>query len=249
MILYFSGTGNSYVVAKQISEAIKDEIKSINKLLKQDFHDEIYSDKPLIFVVPTYGWRMPRVVEEFIRKIKFKGNSKAYFILTCEAGIGNAEKYVINLCKEKNFKFKGLDFVFMPANYIALYPMSDKEKIEEILENAKIKISEIAEEIKLENELINKKASIMGKLQSGLVNYLFYKLFVKSKGFRVDDSCISCGKCIEVCSLNNISLLDGKPVWKNNCTHCMACINRCPKEAIQHKNNTKNKSRYYIDKI
>ncbi|WP_408610337.1 EFR1 family ferrodoxin [Lacrimispora sphenoides] len=53
---------------------------------------------------------------------------------------------------------------------------------------------------------------------------------------------LSCGKCAELCPLNNIILTDGKPVWGNHCTHCMACLHRCPTEAIEYKKKTQGKA-------
>ena len=67
---------------------------------------------------------------------------------------------------------------------------------------------------------------------------MFYRLFVKAEAFRAEDTCIGCGKCVELCPLNNIHLENGKPVWGK--THCMACICYCPKEAIEYGKKSKN---------
>ena len=75
---------------------------------------------------------------------------------------------------------------------------------------------------------------------------LFYPLFVHAKKFYVTNTCISCGKCLDVCPTNNIRMENKKPVWAENCTHCMACINRCPKEAIEYGNSSKGKVRYLV---
>ena len=40
-------------------------------------------------------------------------------------------------------------------------------------------------------------------------------------------------------------MYEGKPMWSQHCTKCMACICRCPQEAIQYGKRTKNKGRYY----
>ena len=48
---------------------------------------------------------------------------------------------------------------------------------------------------------------------SGPVNPVFYRFFVKADAFRATDACIGCGKCVELCPLNNIRLENGKPVW------------------------------------
>lgn len=47
-------------------------------------------------------------------------------------------------------------------------------------------------------------------------------------------SCVGCGLCERVCPLGNIALEGGKPAWRGTCTHCMACICRCPAEAIEY---------------
>lgn len=65
MILYFSGTGNSRYISEVINSILNDEIVCINdclKIIKKYFE----STKPYIIVCPTYAWRIPRVVEEFI---------------------------------------------------------------------------------------------------------------------------------------------------------------------------------------
>ena len=49
--------------------------------------------------------------------------------------------------------------------------------------------------------------------------------------------------------LNNINMVDGKPVWGNTCIHCSACINRCPKLAIEYGKKTIGKNRYVAKKF
>ena len=61
--------------------------------------------------------------------------------------------------------------------------------------------------------------------------------------------CIGCGKCVELCSLNNIHLENCKPVWGKNCTHCMACICYCPKEAIEYGKKSRGKPRYHFEAL
>ena len=50
--------------------------------------------------------------------------------------------------------------------------------------------------------------------------------------------------CEKLCPLNNIELQNKEPVWGTNCTHCMACICGCPKEAIEYGRISKGKVRY-----
>ena len=56
------------------------------------------------------------------------------------------------------------------------------------------------------------------------------------KMFYVNDECISCGVCKKVCPSSNIvQEPNSKPIFENNCESCLACINNCPKNAIQMK--------------
>ena len=73
MILYFTGTGNSRHIARLISKEIDDEIISINELIKSGSNNEIRSDKPFVIIAPTYAWRIPMVVEKFIKNTNLSG--------------------------------------------------------------------------------------------------------------------------------------------------------------------------------
>ena len=82
MVLYFSGTGNSRYVAQKIAEISCDDVISINQRLKAQDYGRISSDKPLVFVGPVYAGRLPRVMDEYIKKVNFTGTKCAYFILS-----------------------------------------------------------------------------------------------------------------------------------------------------------------------
>lgn len=84
---------------------------------------------------------------------------------------------------------------------------------------------------------------------SGPVNPIFYRFFVKADAFRVNGGCVGCGLCAKKCPLNNVRLKDGKPVWGNECTHCMACICYCPKEAVEYGKKSVGKPRYHFERL
>ena len=136
MILYFSGTGNSRYVAEQIAKITSDEIISINDKLRNNDTSDIVANDRLVFVVPTYAWRIPRVVREWILKTNFKGAKNTYFIMTCGSEIGNAEKYNKQLCNKKGFDYMGSAGVVMPENYILMFDSPEKNKIETIFSRA-----------------------------------------------------------------------------------------------------------------
>lgn len=246
MIFYFSGTGNSQFIAKEVSAHIKDEIVSINSLIKRNKAGEFNSEKPLVFVTPTYAWRIPRSVKEWLNKAKFYGNKNAYFILTCGDSVGNAAFYSKKLCEENGLIFRGLAPVIMPENYLALFPTPEKDECQKIVEKAKPLAEVLARLIGKGEDFPTQSISIKDKVLSGIINDIYYPLIVKDKGFYANDKCISCGECEEVCPINNIKIVSEKPKWHGDCTHCMACIARCPTEAIEYKKASKGRRRHYI---
>jgi flavodoxin/NAD-dependent dihydropyrimidine dehydrogenase PreA subunit len=246
MILYFSGTGNSRYITRKIGTALGEDIVSVNDRIRSGDHSEIRADR-LIFVMPTYAWRIPRVVEDWINKTQFTGGAKAYFVMNCGDEIGNAGKYTARLCKNKGFCDMGIYEVPMPENYIAIYSAPDEEEAGRIISAAASKISEAIACIKEGKYFPSYKTDFADKVKSGLFNPFFYRFIVKDKQFIVTDNCISCGRCEKVCPLNNIQMADGKPKWSGHCTHCMACICTCPKEAIEYGKHTKGLRRYYCE--
>ncbi len=243
MVLYFSGTGNSAYVAKRIANLLLDE--SLDLLQKFRAHDcsEIHSEKPWVFVVPVYAWQMPLVVRDWIANTTFTGCQDAYFVITCGQSIGGAGEYAKKLCQPKGLNFKGCSKVVMPENYLLMFPVPDEAQARQIIAQAEPVIDAIAEEIG-NGRILDEKVGLGGKLSSGIVNSLFYKCFVSAKKFYAQESCNSCGYCETVCPLNNIRLADGKPQWGDACTHCCACICRCPQEAIEYGKASLGKARY-----
>lgn len=245
MILYFSGTGNSRYVAKAIAKVTCDTVVSMNERIKRGEDSVLHSEQPFVFVTPAYAWRMPRIVREHILHTEFSGNKKVYFVMTCGDSVGNAVRYIKEICRDKTFEYQGFSSVVMPENYIAMFSVPDKTMAGRIVQMAMPGIREIANRIQNGAHLKEPRVTITGRLQSGLFNSGFYA-YINAKGFRSTNACISCGKCAELCPLNNIQIADGVPRWGTNCTHCMACICGCPAEAIEYANASKGKPRYYL---
>lgn len=248
MILYFSGTGNSEYVAKRIGREIQDEVLNLFEKIRSGDDSEIKSERPWVLVVPTYAWRIPRIVQNWLQNAYLAGNRNIYFVMTCGGSIANAGKYLEKLCAEKKMNDLGCIGITMPENYIALFSTPPREKALEIIRQSDGLIDRVASWIKGGEKFPQAAITLGDKINSAIVNHLFYPLFVHAKKFYATEACISCGKCAKVCPLNNIRLENGKPVWGAHCTHCMACICRCPREAIEYGKHSKGLVRYICPK-
>ena len=244
MILYFTGTGNSKYAAERLAELLDDELISINDKIRAKDKSALTSEKPWVIVVPTYAWQIPKIVEEWIAETELKGSKKVYLVMTCGESTGAAEMMTGILFDYLDMDFCGCEKIVMPDNYFIMFEPPTQEKIKSLLREAETRFEPIAERIRSGEKFDRKKISLLDKIYSIPVNALFYKISVKAKPFYATEKCVSCGHCEKVCPLNNIKLTDGKPVWGKECTHCMACICTCPKEAIEYGKKTQGKVRY-----
>ena len=244
LILYFSGTGNSEYVAKRIGKATGDQVIDLfDKIRNQDF-SELSSIHPWVVVTPTYAWRIPHILNNWLKNTKLSGNKCIYFVLTCGKCIGNADRYLKKLCMIKEMECKGTAEIVMPENYIAMFSTPSTEEALEIIKKSDFMIDEVIALIKKQYPLIQSDITFKDNISSGIVNTLFYPVFVHAKKFYATDKCINCQKCAKVCPLNNIYFENKKPVWGKQCTHCMACICHCPTEAIEYGKHSKGLARY-----
>ena len=249
MILYFSGTGNSKYVAKRIADALGDEILNLNDRIKSGDTSPVETGERVIIVTPTYAWRIPRVVRDWILKTELRGARQAWFVMTCGGEIGNADKYNREFCTEKSVACKGTAQIVMPENYIAMFSAPQADKAREIVAKAEPNIDCVIASIQRNQPFAPTRNNLYDRFMSGPVNPIFYKFFVNADAFTVSDACISCGQCAKRCPMNNVTLKDGKPVWGRNCTHCMACICYCPVSAIEYGNKSVGQPRYHFEAL
>lgn len=71
MVVYFSGTGNSKYVAERIAGSLQEKLICMNERIKSGDTGSVKTGENLVVVVPTYAWRIPRVVSDWIGQTEF----------------------------------------------------------------------------------------------------------------------------------------------------------------------------------
>lgn len=242
IIYYFSGTGNSLQVARDLSTTLGDaELIPMSGVKESDVQANSVG-----FVFPVYLWGMPNIVEDFIKSIKntaFSGY--LYAIATYYKDPGDAIGQIMRLLKRNGLRLSAGFTVSMPGNNIIFYETDTVEIRDRKLSACKEIILDIAHDV---SEGIEKlpDASLLDRLiKTGLLHTILLKTFKNSdKNFRTEESCNGCGICAEVCPAYNIKPRDGRPVWQSNCNLCLSCINLCPQNAIEFGKTTSGKKRY-----
>ena len=249
MVLYFTGTGNSRYVARRIAEALHEPLFSINDRVKANDTAPVPTGRQLIVVSPTYGWRLPRVVRDWLLQTEFPKAEQVWFVMTCGSEIGNAARYNRQLARQKKLRYMGTAQIVMPENYIAMFNAPQVEEARQIVAGAEPDIDGAIAAVRENRAFPPPRRTFYGRFMSGPVNPIFYSCFVKASAFTVGDACTGCGQCVRRCPLNNIALQNGKPVWGQDCTHCMACICYCPAEAIEYGKKSLGKPRYHFEAL
>ncbi len=249
MIFCFSGTGNSKYVAQRIADALEDTLLPMNDLIKAGDTSPIGAGERLVIVTPTYAWRIPRIVRDWLLKTELTGAKQVWFVMTCGSEIGNADSYNRQFCQMKDLVCMGTAQIVMPENYIAMFNAPQTDEARQIVAKAQPDIDRAIAAIRAGQPFPSPRSNLYDRFMSGPVNPIFYSWFVRADAFTVSDACVGCGQCAARCPTNNITLQNGKPVWGKNCTHCMACICYCPAAAIEYGTKSRGKPRYHFEAL
>lgn len=248
-VYYFTGTGNSLAVAKDIAKEIEGELISIPYVVNKDAIK--VNAKTVVMVFPVYMWGIPLIIERFAKKIENLKDKSIYAIVT----YGGMPGATINILAKTLARYGGklsAGFIArMPGNYTPMYGAIAEEKQKKMFDNWGKKIRIIADYIKANKQGKKENSNILVNL---IFSSLIYNLSAKhipemDKDFWVDEKCNQCGICQKVCPVSNIEMKDEKPIWNCKCEQCLACLQWCPQKAIQYGKNTLTRKRYHHPRI
>ncbi len=236
-ILYFSATGNTFYIAKKLSEHIEGDIFYIPHLNTKCL--EVY--EKIVLISPIYAFGLPELVKIFIENLKGFSDKKFFCILNYGGFSANASYYIQELFLKNNLQIENVFKMKMPVNFTIFFNAT------QFYINGLLKKSDKAI-FKIANLILNNESKRIRKN----IFYFLVKFHQKSstklkdlsKGFSITNSCNKCGYCEKICPAKNIEIVDGRHIFGANCIACLACYNRCPKMAIAYGKKTNNKKRY-----
>ncbi len=249
-IYYFTGTGNSLKIAKSLSEKLDGcELVPIAKVWKDD-HLASLTEK-VGFVFPLYYSGLPKIVYDFLNKIELS-KSNYFFAVVTNAGDINSTP-LLQIETILNAKSKALSagfYILMPNNFIIGYDVHSEAHQKEFFEEAIKNVETIYKTVEINENNLGKAFFEKRRIKSEKFNKNFRdNVYGYDKSFYAEDTCSSCGICVKVCPVNNITLEEGIPQWKHKCQQCLACINFCPEKCIQFGDKTLKTQRYHHPEI
>ncbi len=244
-LYYYTGTGNSLWVSRQLGQRLDGEVELVSLGTAYLLPDAACDRVGIIF--PVHMWGMPRRVVEFVRMLTVRQPARYYFAVAVHAGQVAATLLQLQKLLQRQEIKLGLGFELLtPSNYILWNGAQSEEKQQALFAKAGPKLDRIVAAVRKESTgPVEKGPWWQNVFLSGANQFLAAKVHRQDKDFWSDEKCNSCGLCAQVCPAANISLEAGRPVWQSRCEQCLACIQWCPLQAVQYAKKTAGKKRYH----
>ncbi len=254
MIFYLSCTGNTLWAANRLSKSLQESLVPVTDPAATATAYRLKEGEKLGFCFPVHGWRPPKIVRDFIRRLTVENMSGHYSFALCTAGdnIGETMDIFQQDLKQRGIKLNSTFSLIMPESYVGM-PFMDVDKPAKEAQKKKMAAELLTQYIEMiDNEEDGIRRLTIGnwpRINSRIIGGYFVRHLVTDKPFRVDEQrCVKCGKCASVCPVANV--IGGKdrfPAWKKDgsCLACFACYHHCPTRAIEYGRRTKNKGQYY----
>lgn len=244
MILYFTGTGNSGLIARRLSELLGDEAVR----LEYPFVKKITTaDKGrIIWVFPIYSWGIPPVVKKLISEIEIASEVEHFMVCSCGDDIGKTAEDWRKLLKRRGWRPIGTWSVQMPNIYVLLPGFNTDSKFIEheklVAANARIEV--VARGIKHSARVDDVVKGSVPWIKSRILRPLFVRFLMSPRPFHSDEHCTGCGKCARNCPMRNIEMKSSKPLWGKRCALCLECYHCCPVHSVCYGRITNSKGQY-----
>lgn len=238
MILYFSGTGNSRMVAERLEVLLNERTFCMEEGV--EMMPKLGDDEVLGAVFPVYAWGLPGIVRRFVEHISV-GERYVWTVMTCGDDMGYADRILEGALHRK------VDAAFsvqMPNTYVCLpgFDVDAAELAERKLEATKGRMPGIAERIGRRERCRELTRGAAAWLKTYVLRSVFNNYLVTDRYFKTNSRCTACGLCAKQCPTKDIEMVSGVPTWQHkSCCGCLRCYHSCPQRSIDWGKYTKGK--------
>ena len=240
MIFYFTATGNSLFVAKQL-ESAPISIPQVKE------RAPVYTADAIGIVSPVFAGELPKIVVDFLKRATFR-TPYLYLMLTYGNDVTDAPEFTKAQLDACGLNVQYIGTVKMVDNYLTAFDMDAQKAMDKHVD---AQLETIKADIAARKQFVpaatprarklHKSVAAMGRVLPSLHN---------GAALRITDDCYGCGICTQVCPVGNLKLKNGKSVRiEKTCLFCLACIHACPGNAIRLKKEKNPNARYRNEHI
>ena len=274
MIIYFSGTGNSAMVARELQQQLHTSLYELSADRLLFPHRQMLTaapGEPVVWVFPIYAWAPPYMVLRFIRKVKFLHGEDArhFMVCTCGDDIGRADDRWRQAIGRRQWTPLGAFSVQMPNTYVAMkgFDVDPDHVAAAKLAAMPARVAAIARAISSNYSRSDVVRGPWAWLKTNVAYPWFRAVKMNPARFNVDAGrCTGCGLCARSCPMLNITLatpssapaagvwgggfpaaVTKTPQWGPACTLCLRCYHACPAHAINWSTATLTKGQWRLE--
>ena len=244
LIIYFSGTGNTFKVAQKYAESFHElgheaELVSVdglpkNKALTDEFLLKLQCADLVGFGYPVHAFNAPSVMLKLDKFLPKQINAKRAFIFNTSGEplkLNNISSLKLrHMLKRRRYNVFSEYHYCMPYNIIFRHT---DEMAYKMWNTAQQLIPLDVQEIVHGTPHMLKRV-FCGAFVAWVMRCEHWGVRLNGKQYKVKKECIHCQKCIHICPTHNISVnKKGKLKFGGNCLMCMRCAQLCPKDAIK----------------
>ena len=262
LIVYFSGTGNTWWACSKLKQSLDDRgnqttIISLENAVSKDaeaMKKLIWQSNCIIAGFPIYGSDTPDIMTDFIDNLPECSDNKQFCALCTQAAFsGDGSIFFKNKIENKGYCFRQCFQFNMTTNFnVAMPPFSFSKpasgrKLQKMRNRIMRKIDRIS------NIIINNEKHLEGNnplyAMIGHIQRFFFRKNKKkllSKFQLLKERCTDCKLCEKSCPVNAISIdHETKELSRrDDCILCFRCYNFCPSLAINFGNKVTHPEKY-----
>jgi ferredoxin/flavodoxin len=240
-IAYFSGTGNTRLVADLLAEALRRrgamvEVLAIDEVLNVRGHWDTAPYRCIGIGWPVHALDAPRIVYEFLRRLP-PGEGKPVFTFRSAGDPfwnGGPTEPTRRALAQRGYRVRREDLLIMPPNVLISCPNTVARQL---YLKAEQRVEAIASAILADDDA---EPDVIA--ESPWFQRVVARIFAETESlgarltgrwWRVTADCTLCNRCVDECPPGNIFRDMNRLTFGWDCLLCMRCVYRCTEQAIR----------------
>ena len=248
-IYYHTGTGNSLWTARTLARELG-EGTEVLPMARWRRGLVSTASECVGLVFPVHMWGVPSPILDFLSRLEVPPSTYLFGVAVNAGQVSRTLVQLQEVCAARGLELKSGCSVVLPSNYIPWGGPGPEERQARLHQEARERIKAFAALVRdRKMHPVDRGPFWQRLLFTGMYRMTLGQIPGMDRRFWVDERCNGCGFCAEVCPAANITLEQGKPAWHHRCEQCLACIQWCPRTALQYGPKTPRYPRYHHPEV